>query len=87
MNNFSPVQAFLATALAFTAPATTPQHQADRGSFQFHQRRMLETQAEITVLLGHIARVDVVVLIPRERIAMSGRRELYPKNGNQKERR
>jgi len=23
MNNFSPVQAFLATALAFTAPATT----------------------------------------------------------------
>ena len=45
---------------------------------------MLETQAEITVLLGHIARVDVVVLIPRERIAMSGKRELYPKNGNQK---
>ena len=46
---------------------------------------MLETQAEITVLLGHIARVDVVVLIPRERIAMSGKRELYPKNGNQKQ--
>jgi hypothetical protein len=29
-------------------------------------------------------RVGAVVLIPRERIAMNGKRELYPKNGNQK---
>jgi len=51
---------------------------------QLHERRMFGIQAEIAVLPGHIARVDVLVLIPRERIAMNGKREWYPKNGHPK---
>jgi hypothetical protein len=51
---------------------------------QLHQWQVLGIQAEIAMLPGHIAGVDVVVFIPRERIAMNGKRELQPENSNQK---
>jgi len=54
-----------------------------QGGEQLHQWRMLRIQVKITVLPGHIAGVDVVVLIPRERILMNGKSELNPKNGDQ----
>jgi hypothetical protein len=44
---------------------------------------MLRIQVKITVLPAHLAGVDVVVLIPHERILMNGKGELNPKNGAQ----
>ncbi len=54
------------------------------GSQHLHQRRVFRIQPEIGMLPGHVAGVDVIVLVPRDRVLPHGQGKLQKQHDEER---